>query len=509
MNLIDKIEAYSSNENNVAQIYREKKFTYKDLKEKSDALAYYLIELMGADKSPIIIYGHKQEEMLISFFACTKSGHAYVPLDITFPSSRVMDIVKDTGSKILIKVSELDGDFGQDVTVIELKDLQEIFKNNVGKKPDKEFFVQDDDNYYILFTSGSTGKPKGVQITKKCVESFVNCFYDECSISKDKNIILNQVSYSFDVSVISIYIGLMMGKTLYVIDKEMATNYADLFKYLNKSDIALWISTPSFIEICLFDDSFNSKLMPKLEKFIFAGEVLTKKLVSELNVRFEGSKIINGYGPTEATVLITAAEITPSMLESKNPLPIGYPLSNGKHLILDKDENSVKVGEKGELVFIGDNVSPGYFNNKELTEKAFFDYAIDSEGKRGYRTGDLVYEDENGLIYFCGRKDLQVKLNGYRIEIEDIENNIRNLSYILNAVVLPVYKEEKLSHLAAFVVLKERFEVKEFKIVKRIKEDLGELIQSYMIPRTIKIKDKFPMNTNGKIDRKLLMEELN
>jgi D-alanine--poly(phosphoribitol) ligase subunit 1 len=507
-NFIDKIESYALDSSKVAQLYNDSKLTYKELKDNSDALASYIIEKYEDDKTPILIYGHKEHEVLVSFFSCSKAGHAYIPIDITFPSGRVMDIVESSGAKLLINISGIDLG-NSNIDILNLQDIIDIFRSYNGKIPDTSYRVKEDENYYILYTSGSTGKPKGVQITKRCIDTFIDWFGKDCSIADDKAIVMNQVSYSFDVSVISVYIGLLMGKTLFVIDKDMVNNFQLLFSAFKRSNIALWITTPAFAEMCLIDESFNSSLLPSLEKMIFAGEVLTKKLLSELYKRFPGVKIINGYGPTEATVLATAVEITEEMMSNDLPIPIGYPIENGKLVVVDENNKELPIGEKGELIIIGESVSPGYFNNKEMTDKHFFDVTDGSKIRRAYRTGDLAYITEDKLIYYCGRKDFQIKLNGYRIEIEDIENNLRKLELINNTVVFPVYNSEnKISHLTAFVTLNSQSSEKEFKVAMRIKEYLKKLVPSYMVPRTIKIKDSFPMNTNGKINRKLLMEEL-
>lgn len=508
MDLIDKIDSYFKEKDKIAEIHRNSKMTYKELKEKSDALACYIIEKFGKDKTPILVYGHKQHEMLISFLACSKAGHAYIPIDITFPSSRIKDIIESCGSKLLLNIGNLEYGFSN-IENISLENLNNIIKEYSGKTPDRGYRVQEDDNYYILYTSGSTGKPKGVQITKKCIETFMVWFTKSCELNSKDKIVMNQVSYSFDVSVISIYIGLSTGTTLYVIDKDMVENYQDLFNNFNNSNIALWVSTPSFVEMCLLDESYNAKLMPNMEKMILAGEVLTKKLINRVYERFPGIKIINGYGPTETTVLAAAVEISNEIMKSDKPVPIGYAIDSGRVMILDESGREAEPGEKGELIVIGDNVSIGYYNNEEQTRKAFFMIEEDGKLRRCYRTGDLVYKGSDDLIYYCGRKDFQIKLNGYRIEIEDIENNIRRLEYVSNAVVLPVYKDDKIAYLAAYVSLNKETEEKEFKIALKIKEDLKKLIPSYMVPRAIKVKKRFPINSSGKINRKLLMEELN
>lgn len=507
MNLLNTIdEICVKNNERICEIYRDSKLTYGDLKKCSDALSQYIISKYGEDKSPIVIYGHKEHEMLISFLACSKSGHSYIPIDITFPKDRINDIIESSNPKLFINIGNIDIDTFNGEILLK-QDLDDVFNKFYGLEPDKSFCIKENDVYYMLYTSGSTGKPKGVQITYKALKTFIEWFMPYCKTREDESVFLNQVSYSFDVSVISVYIGLILGKTLYVIDKEMTSDFKDLFKNLSMSKIAMWISTPSFAEMCVVDNSFNKTLIPKLEKMFFAGEVLSKKLVSTLYERFGNISIINGYGPTETTVLVTAIEVNKNMLDSEESIPIGYSMKNSKIILVDNTGREVKDGEKGEINVIGNNVSIGYYNNEEMNKKNFFTVKSENDTKFGYKTGDLAYKKDD-IFYYCGRKDFQVKLNGFRIELEDIENNLRKLDYVGNVVALPVKHEEKVSYIAAFVKLNKSIDAKEFKIAMQIKSDLRKSLPSYMVPRKIKLVDKFPINTNGKIDRKLLQEEL-
>ncbi|WP_234123527.1 D-alanine--poly(phosphoribitol) ligase subunit DltA [Clostridium hydrogenum] len=488
----------------ICQIYKDSNLTYGNLKKYSDALSKYIISEYGEDKSPIVIYGHKEHEMLISFLACSKSGHAYIPIDTTFPKDRINDIIESSKPKLFINIGNINID-NFDGKMVSRENLNDIFNKFSGLEPSKSFYLKENDVYYMLYTSGSTGKPKGVQITYKALEAFIEWFMPYCKTSEDKNVFLNQVSYSFDVSVISIYIGLLLGKTLYVIDKQMTSNFKDLFENLSISKIAMWISTPSFAEMCIVDNSFNKNLLPELEKMFFAGEILSKKLVSTLYERFGDISIINGYGPTEATVLITAVEVNKHMLNAEDSIPIGYGMDNSRVFLINDAGKEIKDGEKGEICVVGDNVSIGYYNNEEMNKKHFF--TAEDGTKPGYKTGDLAYKKDD-MFYYCGRKDFQIKLNGFRIELEDIENNLRKLDYVSNAVALPVKHEEKISYIAAFVKLSKSIDEKEFKIAMKIKNDLSKFLPSYMIPRKVKLLNKFPINTNGKIDRKLLQEDL-
>ncbi len=180
----------------------------------------------------------------------------------------------------------------------------------------------------------------------------------------------------------------------------------------------------------------------------------------------------------------------------------------GVHIkIVDENGMNLKDGEKGEIVIIGKSVSKGYYKNDDITNKVFFYEEINGEILRGYKSGDIGYF-KNNILYFSGRKDFQIKLNGFRIELEDIENNIRKVDNVKNVVVLPHYKGDKISNLVAFVTLKINNELSPLKNTLLIKNKLKKYIPSYMIPRNIKVINGFPLNANGKIDRKRLMEEI-
>lgn len=512
--ILDELKKKSGSDE-TALIHREETITFRQLWEKSDAVAA-VISSRCKSKNPVVIYGNKDIEITIVMLAALKTGRAYVPLDITFPPSRVETIMQDVENELIFNFSGEEVILPSGCTEIKKADFSSVLaKEGCGsgdgaglctgsrsEAPESEY-VKAEDNCYILFTSGSTGKPKGVQITRKNIENFTSWFASSCELSEGKQVVLNQVSYSFDVSVIPLYIYLPMGKTLFSIDKEMLDNTRLLFDYLENSRIAAWVSTPAFLEICSFADQFQEEMLPELETIILAGEVLTKKLVSTLHNKFKRAKVINGYGPTEGTVLLSACEITDEMIRNEKSLPIGRILDDGEYQIQDEKGSAVEAGGTGELVVVSDSISKGYFKNPEQTEKVFFQT---ESGKMGYRTGDLVFE-QDGLLYYVARKDTQVKLNGFRIELNDISSNLNRLDMVNNSVVLPVYKEGRVSYLTAFVVLNDRPDLSDLKIGIELKKGLKEMVPSYMVPRKIIILDQFPMNINGKIDRKKLAEE--
>lgn len=481
-----------------AIIYRNNYISWKDLWKKSELLSVFLDNCLKT-KKPVIIYGNKDIEINISMLAILKSGRAYVPVDITYPKGRLRQIVEMTSSELIINFSDADvSDLG--CNVLNKSELLTCFEHTEPCVSDRQKWVKTQDVCYILFTSGSTGQPKGVQITKGNIESFVSSFEDPCKLESG-SIALNQVSYSFDVSVIQLYIYLSQGVTLFNIDKEMMENLGELFNALENSNIAVWVSTPALLELCNSDIHFGRQLLPKLEKIILAGEVLTKALVTSIKRKFNNIEIINGYGPTEGTVLLSACSITDKMIEDNKSLPIGEVFSTVSYRVENANRTPCAPGEKGELVVVGENISNGYFNDLEKSEEVFFS----ENGINGYRTGDLVFE-ENGLLYFSGRIDSQIKLNGFRIELNDISNNISKIDFTINNIIVPIEKDERVEYLAAFVILnKQAVSIKRPAI--EIKKKLRSVIPAYMVPKKIIIIDSFPMNASGKIDRKKLIKE--
>lgn len=486
-----------------AIICRERVLTYHELWEQSEKIAKWM-ELNLHTTAPVLIYGNKNVEILPVMIAALKTGRAYVPVDITFPRERLDKIREITEAEAVFNFSSLNlAEMAEDCFLMGQADYERLMEQTVTSDMPSDRWVQEDDTCYILFTSGSTGDPKGVQITKSNILNFVDWFSRYAKVPEGA-VALNQVSYSFDVSVIQIYIYLASGVTLFSVDKNMIEDFGLLFEYLKDSNISAWVSTPAFIEMCAVYNSFDRELLPKLQKIILAGEVLTKKLTKALWEKFPGVQVINGYGPTEGTVLLTCCEITKEMVDDdKNGLPIGQILDDGVYWLEDSSHRRIETPSgKGELVVCSRSISKGYFKKPEITAKHFFS----SEDGWAYRTGDLVYVIGKN-IYYCGRIDFQIKLNGYRIELDDISANLNKVPQVANNVVLPVYRDGRVAYIAAFVVLSQEPNESALKTGIRIRKSLAERIPSYMVPKKVIVLPEFPLNTNGKIDRKKLTEK--
>lgn len=508
MGILEKIKNYSENSKDKIAIYSEnsasKSVTYKELWEFSDRLAFYIQNEFKDNKSPIVVYGHKDPFMIVCFLACVKSGRAYCPVDISVPDERVKDIISETNSPVIFALENLNFETKNVLSIEKIKGII----NSTNNKIDESNYVKNDDVFYIIFTSGSTGKPKGVQITLDCLNNFLkwSSFLGGENLENKNYVYINQAPFSFDLSVMDLYTSLYTGGTLWCLEKKVQLNYNLLIESLKKSKVNVWVSTPSFANLCLALDDFNGENIPNIKLFLFCGETLPNRTAQMLLERFPNAKVINTYGPTESTVAMTEINVTPKVLDKYNPLPVGKAKNGTYVFIMDKKDNELPEGEKGEIVIVGDTVSVGYFNRPDITKKSFGTKTVNGTSYRLYRTGDEGYF-KDGQLFYCGRIDLQIKLHGYRIELEDIENNLMKLKGVKNAVVIPVKKDGIIESLTAFVI--PGFKVESgLKSMVALKKELAEFLPPYMIPKKIIFKDEIPMTNNGKVNRKKLMEEL-
>lgn len=473
----------------------QKTYTYRDLKEKSDCIASYILDHLGQECRPIVVYGKQNFAMMATMVGCSKAGRPYIPIDEHTPSERLQTIL-DVAKPELVLYNE---EFRDDVTGVAVKSVHSLR----GVEKDAYPGLDLDDVYYIIFTSGTTGIPKGVEITHRNLLSFINWTLSDFNLDLHERFLL-QAPFSFDLSVMSLYPALVSKGTLVPLTKDVINDFQKLFQVLPKLDLSVWVSTPSFMDICLMQPTFDAKHLPSIKHFLFCGEELTHKTAQELRNRFPEADLFNTYGPTEATVAVSAINITQQVLDQNKRLPIGYVKDDTKVIIFD-DGKEVSAGQEGEIIIAGPSVSCGYLNNPEKTEQAFFEY----EGMPAYRTGDLGYFGEHQLLYYAGRKDFQVKLHGYRMELEDIDHHLNDVKYVKQATVVPKYKNHKVEKLIAYVVPSGDDFAKDYERTKAIKKAMAETVMDYMIPQKFIYVEKLPLTSNGKIDRKGLINEVN
>ena len=485
MNLIEQIDHWAlAAPNAIAPISGDQRLTYGELRRRSDALAAHLAKRFGDDRSPIAVLGHREPEILIAFLGAVKSHRPYVPLDTVLPQQRIDKILAISRPALLL-------------TPEDVAKLSSVAASGSTTR------AQRDDPFYILFTSGSTGEPKGVIITLGCLEHFVGWMLEEQKFVPLGETFLNTAPFSFDLSVMDLYCSLATGGTLFSIGRDLVANPKMLYRALGNSRATTWVSTPSFAQMCLVEEKFAEGMLPCVRRFLFCGETLAAQTTVRLLERFPRSQVWNMYGPTEATVASTSVRIDLSILERYSALPVGRAMPGTDVLVVNEAGETLPANERGEIVIAGPGVSPGYLGRPELTAAAFFEHC----DRRAYRTGDQG-RFRDGLLFFEGRMDSQLKLSGYRIEVGDIEANLLALPSVRDAVVTPVIKNGAAQSLAAFVVLGSRIDASHFELTQSLRRQLAERLPVYMLPRKFVFLDAFPLTANGKADRARLAQSL-
>jgi len=472
--------------NNTAVIFEEQKLTYKELNEKSNQLARFLLDNNVNIGDIVCILLDKSLEMIVSVLAILKVGGTFLPIDINYPKERIDYIINDSKAKILLTTQNLINKANDTVQVLNVeldntKYLQYSNENvNVG--------YNSDNLAYVMYTSGSTGNPKGVMVTHKNVLRLVknNKFI---TFSKNERI-LQTGSIVFDACTFEIWGALLNGFELYIIKKELLLDATYLNEYMKKNKItSLFITTQLFNQLV---DS-NVEIFSTVSNVLTGGEEVSVKHMNKLNLNNKDINIIHCYGPTENTTFSTCYDVKKE--KYKETVPIGKPISNSTAYVVSPSGLLNPVGVPGELWVGGDGVAKGYLNNETLSYEKFIKNPF-GDGIV-YKTGDLVKWLPDGNIEFIGRIDNQVKVRGFRIELNEIDLKILDYPKIkYSTTILNTINNEKV--ICSYFVAEEEIDL------SKLKEFLKTSLPSYMIPTYMLQLEEFKMNINGKIDKKLL-----
>ncbi|HUS28356.1 MAG TPA: amino acid adenylation domain-containing protein [Kofleriaceae bacterium] len=452
------------------------RLTWGELDARANALAGHLHRTLVRG-SAVVVRGQKEPGMLIALLACARAGMAFVPIDEALPMARQALIVRRSRAPLILEAAALPA------------------VENSEPAPAAARLTRDD-IVYIMFTSGSSGEPKGVPITFGNLQGFLDWACEVHPIRGGKRF-LDQAPYSFDLSVLDTWGALVTGGSLFAVDRATVANPLLLAPALAAGGIEVWVSTPSFAELCLGDRRFDAAILPRLSCFLFCGEPLTPATALRVKQRFPAARIYNLYGPTEATVAVTSALIADHHLSRDAPLPLGTPLPGTRVFVANDAGDPVPDGESGELVIEGPCVSPGYLDAPELTARSFSGHAP----RRHYRTGDAG-RVVDGELRFEGRLDGQIKLFGHRIELDDIAANLTALPNVARGVVIAVEEGGRAVALVGFVVGAPGARLDP----RQLRDELATRVPSYMVPREIRVVDALPMTVNGKLDRRSLAE---
>lgn len=494
-NVLDYLEnSYKNYKDKVAVIEEDKKLTYEELVNYSKAVGSFLSK-NKAFNEPIIIFMDKGINTLISFFGTVYSSCFYTLLNPTFPSDRINQIKDVLNARFVITNKEYIDTAKEYFSDINIYDIEDIKNTKIEEDLLKESYSKhiDIDPLYINFTSGSTGIPKGVVISHRSVIDFIDKFTSLFNFKSD-DIIANQAPFDFDVSVKDIYSSICKGATLLIVPKSYFSSPAKLLDYLcdNNATTLTWAVSA----LCLITTfhGLDYKVPTKVNKILFSGEVMPLKHLNIWMEHLPNTMFVNVYGPTEITCNCTYHIIDKNKEYDK--IPIGIPFPNERVFLLnDKNELITDKNITGEICVAGSSLALGYFNNKEQTDKHFVENPlIKNYNELIYRTGDLGYYNEENELVFTGRVDFQIKYQGHRIELEEIEKKIIEIDSISRSCCIFDQEKEKLYGFYIGDLDKKELHIK-----------LKEKLPVYMIPSKLIKLDEFPLTKNGKIDRKILM----
>jgi amino acid adenylation domain-containing protein len=463
-------------------------YSYYDIAKSVSQIRNALKSTVGKSEKIIGLVANDDLQTYAAILALWFEGKAYVPLNTETPKERNESVIKQAGIATILDSSEYP--FFQELKTIQTNDLP-------SSEIDLTFeSFLDSDLAYMLFTSGTTGVPKGVPITYSNVNGFINAFFalDIKIDSSDR--CLQMFDLTFDLSVMSYLIPLLKGACVYTIPKNKI-KYNYIAQLLDEHHLTLALMVPSMIHY--LRPYFDEIDCPSMKYSLFCGEALPLDVTEEWSGCIPNAKIMNVYGPTEDTIFCTHYTFNRSSSNktSNGLLAIGKAMLGTYTVIVDENDTPVKPGVIGQLCLGGVQLTPGYWKNDEKNKEAFFLLSYNQQTTRFYKTGDLCICDEEGDLLYLGRLDSQTKIQGFRVELSEIEFHCKAYLQKLNAVAITLQNKNGNSEIGLAV------ESKEFDTTQMINY-MKTKMPAYMIPTQIIFVDEFPLNSNGKTDRNVL-----
>lgn len=472
--------------------------TYYELLTNSRRIGSSLANIIN-QRSPVAVFMEKGIEALYTFFGTVYAGGFYSLLNPSLPEERLKQIQSVLNSSAIITNSKHFDNavkiFGSDkVYLVDgLKansinsDLLSVIRENMVNT----------DPLYANFTSGSTGVPKGVLVSHRSVIDFIDNFTDIFSIQQS-DVIGNQAPFDFDVSVKDIYSSIKVGATLTIIPMQLFLNPVGLLDFICDHRVTTMIWAVSALCLISTFHGLDYKVPATVNKVLFSGEIMPLKHLNSWLEHLPNCTFVNLYGPTEITCNCTY-HIIDRNRNYENGIPIGKAFPNKDVFLLDSDNKRVIISEVlGEICVRGTALALGYYNSPEQTSKAFVQNPLNPYyPELIYKTGDYGKYDDNGDIYFCGRKDFQIKYMGHRIELEEIEKAVNNTPGVERCCCIFDERKSKLYGFYSGIIDK-----------KELHQKLKEHLPVFMIPGALKKLDTLPITPNGKIDRKALHNEM-
>ncbi len=478
----------------VAVEFGEQQLSYAELNERANQVGRYLRGCGVKAETPVALCCERSVEMIVGMLGIVKAGGVYVPLDAGYPEERLRWMLQDAGATVLLTAQGKGEALPEGARVrVRLDEDWEQIASESGKN--LEPVTGADNLAYLIYTSGSTGQPKGVAIEQRSIIRLVSAQRAFDISESDVFALLSAVT--FDASTLEIWAPLLNGAKL-VVFPPYTPSLEELGTFLEKRGVTvLWLTSG------LFNQMVSTQLhsLKGVRQLLTGGDIVSPHHVRLAMEALPDCAFINGYGPTENTTF-TACYRAQGTLGPKNDFPIGYPISNTTVFVLDEEMQPVPAGLAGELYTSGAGLARGYFHRTELTAERFVPNPFsDRPGARLYRTGDRVCWQLDGTLQFLGRLDQQVKLRGFRIELEEIEAMLQRVAGVTQVMV--VAREQILGdkRLVAYVAAApDSPGADEEQLRNYVRSQLPE----YMVPSAFLVLKKFPLTANGKVDRKAL-----
>jgi len=475
-----------------AVISEKKPYTYAELDNISEKIAYHLTESGIKVGDAVGVFMNRSFNTIAALLGILKSGAAYVPLDPHLPEERLAYMIEDASlSVVLTEQNLIEKIPDSSVKLVAVCIDSDIDFSHSESNQFKAPFVSPDSIAYIIYTSGSTGKPKGVRITHRSVVNFLNSMQQKPGI-QSSDVVLASTTISFDISVLEIFLPLISGAASAIISQDIMDDPLKLIRIIDEIKPTIIQGTPAMWRMLI---SAGWKGSDKL-KVLCGGEALTVDLCRDLLPQVK--ELWNMYGPTEATVWSTLCKIT----ESNAPITIGKPISNVKTYILDNNFKPVPPGVKGALYIGGIGLAESYHRLQELTSKKFLKNPFGAG--RIYDTGDNARFRFDGNIEYLGRSDFQIKLRGHRIELGEIENTALGNPNINQCVAACKEFGPGDVRLVLYYTVKAESSI----TTSELRQYLKSFLPDYMIPQHLFELQSMPLSTSGKIDRKSLPANL-
>jgi len=472
----------------IALRHNNEAITYRELGTASNQISNFLNTRNFKGGDVIAVAMDRSIDMTICLLAIMKAGAAYLPIDPKLPAERIDFIIKDSGAKALIVSNEYKN--------IGKSQPNKLIFNDIWKNRDSyaatDLALDIRDNLaYILYTSGSTGKPKGVAVAHHNLLNLLLSIQKQPGITPG-DIMLGITTMSFDISELELFLPLIAGAQLIIVDTDIAKDGRALAEVIEAEKISIVQATP-FTYKMMLEYGWEKHLPIKV---FCGGEAMTRDLADKLLDRC--NEVWNMYGPTETTIY----SIIKKVAKNGKPITIGHPVDNTQVYILDEDLNEVAKGEIGEIYIAGDGVAIGYVNRPELTaEKFVADNFSGVADKKMYRTGDLGKIVEGDEILCLGRVDHQIKINGFRIETEEIEYQLKQQKKIKDAYVISYEDSVQNLRLVAYLAPENTLSESD---IKNCRKQLTKVLPDYMVPTDYVVVPSIPVMNNGKVDRKAL-----